>query len=84
MAGSLRVCIQSSEPMSEEEIKFVELFLVRTIASTRPHAEGPKFLSLSYESGWILVTCKSQDNADYLGREIGNVKPWSEARRVCF
>ncbi|XP_026328325.1 uncharacterized protein LOC113236462 [Hyposmocoma kahamanoa] len=80
MADSLRVGIRNSEPMTEEQMELVKLFLVRTIASTKSHGEGPKFMGLSHKSGWILVTCKDHDSADWLEEKIGNLHPWPEAK----
>lgn len=51
-SGSLRMGIRNAEPMSQEQMKLVKLFLNRTIASTTTHGEGPKFLCLSHKPGW--------------------------------
>lgn len=55
VTGSLRVGIQNAEPLSEDQMGLVYLFLV-TIASKTSHSEEPSFLGFSHKPGWILVT----------------------------
>lgn len=51
MAGYLRVGVRNLDPMPEEQMELVHIFLVRAIATTTLHGEGPTYLGFFYKSG---------------------------------
>jgi hypothetical protein len=80
-AGSTRVGIRNSEPMSEEQMKMVRLQLGTVLIEEWKDArgDGPKFLGFLHKTGWILVTCADQASLDWLVGAVPKLKPWPEA-----
>lgn len=81
VAGSSRVGLRNSEPMSDEQMKMVHNSLTLAIRSQWSCSKGgaPKFVGFVHKTGWILVTCCDQGSKDWLVNEVTRLKPWPEA-----
>ncbi|XP_063623524.1 uncharacterized protein LOC134795557 [Cydia splendana] len=82
VAGSSRVGIRNSDPMSEDQMKLVHRHLNLAMVTQWANAKGgaPQFLGFIHKTGWILVTCVNQASRDWLVNEVPNLKPWPEAK----
>ncbi|XP_063372414.1 uncharacterized protein LOC134660568 [Cydia amplana] len=82
VAGSSRVGIRNSDPMSEDQMKSVHRHLNLAMVKQWANAKGgaPQFLGFIHKTGWILVTCVNQVSRDWLVKEVPNLKPWPEAK----
>jgi hypothetical protein len=81
VAGSTRVGIRNSEPMSEEQMLLIRHRLNTAMLRQWGDAKGggPSFLGFLHKTGWILVTCANQASREWLVGEVPKLAPWPEA-----